>query len=120
MTMSKRPYESVKAPEEPANERHGTFLPFGCLVSLELLTDDRLKGRGLLIPEGTHDPSRTLLARIIACGPKCEQLKPGDIVLLDDIEKNDNVRRLFKVCHRNHAPVWIVREDTILGVEHPA
>jgi co-chaperonin GroES (HSP10) len=37
---------------------------------------------GLHMPDGSVNPLKTMTGRVVAAGPKCEQVKDGDVVLL--------------------------------------
>ena len=55
-----------------------TYSPVGPRVIIQREAPPKVSAGGIDLEATT--PEITRVAKILACGPKCEQLKPGDIV----------------------------------------
>ena len=49
---------------------------------------------------------------MISVGPKCEQVKPGDEVLLMD----NAIQRVYPVHHGGCPKVYAIKEDQVIGI----
>jgi hypothetical protein len=86
-----------------------TFTPFGCLIAVHVF---KMHEPGLAMPDGVIAPNKTPTMLVIAAGPKCEQVKEGDMVYPAGNFMAINV-------YSRGGKVMVCREDQVSGVLIP-
>lgn len=70
------PYAQSEVPKQ--------YTPIGAQLSAWIEPIPKTTESGLIVPEKSMANFRTVIARVIAVGPKCVQVKPGDRILVAD------------------------------------
>lgn len=89
-----------------------TYQPFGCFVAVHALRE-KATPSGLVMPDGSSVGGTGIMETerclVIACGPKCEQLKEGDVILIHQQIP------MAVVVHKGNRTL-IMREESAGGV----
>lgn len=86
-----------------------TFTPTGSKVALFMIKAPLETETGIQLPETMKEDWTTPVCVVVACGPECKYVKPGDRTL------SLMQAQAFKIRHAG-AELLVVEENSIMGV----
>ncbi len=85
------------------------FVPNGQQIAIHVYEAESETDGGLILPDNAKDKWTTPIALVISAGPKCEQVKDGDKILVHPSTKGTTVRYGGKE--------WVlIHESNVCGV----
>lgn len=84
------------------------YQPIGCLVAFYDYKAKETPG-GIVLPDGCRGTIETPVGKVVAVGPECKQVKPGDEVLI-------HPGQLVHNCLYKGEVTRLIREEHIYGI----
>ncbi|MGL6095372.1 MAG: co-chaperone GroES family protein [Fimbriiglobus sp.] len=89
------------------------FAPIGDYLAVTVFVAPTVSDGGVMIPEQSQADWESPKARVVAVGPKVEQVKAGDLIICHPSTQGQNVRL-------DGVKLMMVRESQVAGVLDPA